>query len=231
MPEAFPAFALANTITGFATLLAGCLCVILARLIHLQPRRWRFVYWTMIVAGVFTITLHGFGETTLFGPRWLWAFLDTGSNIVVAWAVAQAVLEDFYSANTQAWARPALTMGMGVGIGWHLYDRFPTGQRSYLIGFSEWGGFYPGESWLIALSWVAVAMIYRQRRLLSEEAMRLLRLVVAILFIGMLLAAARDDLVIAPFLSPHALLHLVSAFGFIALWALNDKRFEHVTAA
>jgi hypothetical protein len=141
------------------------------------------------------------------------------------------VLEDFYPANTQAWGRPALPLAAGIGIGWHLYDRFPTAPGSYLIGFSDWGGFYPGESWLIALSWVVVAMFYRQRHQLSAQAMRLLRLVLVIFFAGMLLATAGNETVVAPFLSPHALWHLVAAFGFIALWAFNDKRFEQAPAA
>lgn len=228
MPEPISAFALANTITGFATLFAGCLCVTLTRLMHpSQPARWRFVYATIVITGIFTITLHGFGETvTGFGPRWIWAFLDTGSNIVVAWAVAQAVLEDFYPADTQAWGRPALTLTMGVGIGWHLYDRFPGVERDYLIGFSDWGGFYPGESWLIALSLLVVVMFYRQRRLLMANEMPLLRLVVAIFFVGMLLATARNDTIVYPFFSLHALWHLVAAFGFIALWAFNQVRFS-----
>ena len=85
MPEPIYAFGIANTVTDFAMLLAGCLCVTLTRLVHPQPARWRLVYATVVITGIFTITLHGFGETvTDFGPRWLWAYLDTGSNIVVA---------------------------------------------------------------------------------------------------------------------------------------------------
>lgn len=97
-----PAVGLANTITGFATLFSGIACLVLARAILPHPARWRFAYWTLVVTGVFTVTLHGFGETNpVFGPGWFWAFLDTGSNIVVAWAIALAALGDYYAPQTR----------------------------------------------------------------------------------------------------------------------------------
>jgi hypothetical protein len=38
----------------------------------------------------------------------------------------------------------------------------------------------------------------------------------ALFFLGMLLATARNDVVLFPFLALHALWHLVSAFAFVA---------------
>jgi hypothetical protein len=225
MPD-LPAFGLANTITGFATFGAGCTCLALSRWVQPQPARWRFAYWMIVVTGVFTVTLHGFGETVSgFGPRWLWAFLDTGSNIVVAWALALAVLGDYYAPAHQRWARPLLTAAMLVGVAWHFWDRLPTTERSYLIPLGDWGGFYPGESWLIAFSWVVVGLFVARRERIPARAMPLLRLVVALFFGGMLLATASNDRIVPPFFAMHALWHLVGAFGFIALWAFNHVRF------
>lgn len=222
-----PDFGLANTITGFATLGAGCMGLALSRLTRPQPARWHFVYWTIVVTGVFTITLHGFGETVSgFGPRWFWAFLDTGSNIVVAWAVGLGALGDYYDAETRRWARPALTLAMLVGVVWHFVDRLPGGERSYLIPFGSWGGFYPGESFLIAMSVAAVALFQRRSARIPAAAKPLLRLVVGLFLVGMGLATASNEKILYPFFALHALWHLVGAFAFIALWAFNHVRFE-----
>jgi hypothetical protein len=221
-----PNYGVANTVTGFATLFSGLLPLALSRLMGHQPPRWRFAYWTIVVTGVFTITLHGFGETNpVWGKRWFWAFLDTGSNIVVSWSLALAVLGDYYSKRTRAWAGPALTAAMLAGVGWHFYDRLPGTQRSYLIPFGEWGGFYPGETWLIAFSWLVLGLFAAKRDRIPPKSMPLLLLVFAIFFCGMLLASAGNERIVYPFVPLHALWHLVGAYGFIVLWAFNHVRF------
>jgi hypothetical protein len=227
-----PAFGLANTVTGFATLFAGCMCLALSRFVQPQPGRWRFAYWTIVVTGVFTITLHGFGETVSgFGPRWFWAFLDTGSNIVVAWAFAIAVLGDYDPPETQRWARPFLTVAMIVGVTWHFADRLPGTERHYLIPLGDWGGFHPGETWLIALSFTVTGLLIARRSRIPASATPLLRLVVGIFLCGLLLATARNDEIVYPFFSIHALWHLVGAFGFVAFWAFNHVRFAAASPA
>jgi len=221
-----PAFGLANTITGFATFFAGCTCLVLSRLVQPQPARWRFAYWMIVVTGVFTVTLHGFGETVSgFGPRWFWAFLDTGSNIVVAWAVALAVLGDFWPPAAQRRAGALLTAAMLAGVGWHFLDTLPGGERSHLLPLGAWGGFYPGESFLIAFSWLVIGLFVARRREIAPRAKPLLWLCAAIFFCGMLLATASNDRIVAPFFAMHALWHLVGAFGFVVLWAFNSVRF------
>jgi hypothetical protein len=224
--DTLPAHGLANTITGFATLFSGVIALVFCRLVGPQPARWRFAYWMIVVTGIFTVTLHGFGETVAgFGPRWFWAFLDTGSNIVVAWALALAVLGDYYTPAFQRRARPLLTLAMLVGVAWHLYDRLPGTERAYLVPLGDWGGFYPGESWLIAFCWVVVALFWARRTKIAARTKPLLTLVVTIFFVGMLLATASNEQIVYPFFAMHALWHLVGAFGFVALWAFNQVRF------
>lgn len=221
-----PAFGLANTVTGFATLFSGALALAFCRLVAPQPARWRFAYWMIVLTGVFTITLHGFGETVGgFGPRWFWGFLDTGSNIVVAWALALGVLGDYYAPASQQRGRLVLTAAMLVGVAWHLTDRLPGTERAYLVPLGSWGGFYPGETWLIALSWVVVGLFVARRERIPVRAKPLLGLVVAIFFVGMGLATASNDRVVYPFFAVHALWHVVGAFGFVAFWAFNHVRF------
>lgn len=227
-----PNFGLANTVTGFATFFSGCLPLALSCLMGSQPRRWLFVYWMILVTGIFTVTLHGFGETNpVWGPRWFWAFLDTGSNIVVSWSIALAVLGDYYSPHTRRWAAPLCTAVMLLGVAWHFYDRLPDTERQYLVPLGRWGGFYPGETWLIGLSWVTVGLFWFRRQQIPSRPWRLLLLTWAIFFFGMLLASARNDRIVYPFLPLHALWHLVGAYGFIVLWAFNHVRFCHPAEA
>ncbi len=221
-----PAYGLANTVTGFATLFSGVLALAFCRFVAPQPARWRFAYATIIVTGIFTVTLHGFGETVPgFVPRWLWAFLDTGSNIVVAWALALGVLGDYYEPPFARRARALLTLAMLAGVAWHLYDRLPGTERAYLIPLGAWGGFYPGESFLIALAWVVVGLFWARRERIPRRAKPLLALVVAIFGFGLLLATASNERVVYPFFAMHALWHVVGAFGFVTLWAMNHVRF------
>jgi hypothetical protein len=225
-----PAFGLANTITGFATLFGGLACLVLQRLVHPHPARWRFAYWMIVVTGVFTVTLHGFGETSPWGPRWFWSFLDTGSNIVVAWSLALAVLGDYYDDPLRRRARTALTAAMLAGVAWHLYDHLPSTERSYLVPLGAWGGFYPGETWLIAMSWLVVGLFVARRERIPAAARPLLALVFGVFLVGMLLATAANDVVVRPFFAMHALWHLVGAFGFVGFWAFNHVRFAGAAA-
>jgi len=225
--ELLPNYGLANTVTGFATLFSGILPLLLTRYMRAQPPRWVFAYWMIVITGVFTVTLHGFGETNpVWGERWFWAFLDTGSNIVVAWAIAFAIVGDFYASPTRRWAFPALTLLMVVGVAWHFYDRLPDTERLLVIPLGEWGGFYPGEAWLIGFSILNVALFFKNWQRIPAGARPLLVLTALAFFCGMLLASATNEKIVYPFLSLHALWHLVSAYGFILLWAFNDQRFS-----
>lgn len=223
--DQLPNYGLANTITGFATLFSGLLPLAICNLVDRHPPRWMFVYWLIAITGVFTITLHGFGETNpVLGERWFWAFLDTGSNIVVVWGIVLAVLVDLYAKETQAWARPLATAMMILGVGWHFYDRYTAGGN--LIGFGNWGGFKPGQTWLIGFSLAATILFYIKRSAIPPKAMPLLMLITGIFLAGLLLATAKNDNIVFPFLSLHALWHVIGAFGFIVLWAFNDVRFR-----
>lgn len=222
--EALPNYGLANTVTGFATLFSGAIALLFCWLMKRHPGRWMLVYWLIVVTGVFTVTLHGFGETNpVLGQRWFWAFLDTGSNIVVAWGIARAVLMDFFSERTQKWARPLALVLMLLGVTWHFQDRASAG--GYLVGFGGWGGFNPGEAWLILFSFANTALFFAKRKAIPSNAMPLLLLVTAIFLAGLGLASASNETIVFPFLPLHALWHVVGAFGFVALWAFNDMRF------
>ena len=223
LANTLPNYGLANTVTGFATLFAGMTCLGLCRLVRPQPRHWIFAYWMIVATGVFTVALHGFGETTGGpGPRWFWSFLDTGSNIVVAWALGLGVLADYYGRDGVRRGRRILTVLMVIGVVWHFVDRLPSTHGSYLIPLGTWGGFYPGESWLIGMSLAVVGLFAARRRAIPAAARPILIVVFGLFLCGMLLATASNEKIVAPFLPIHALWHLVGAFAFIFFWAFND---------
>jgi hypothetical protein len=220
--DALPNYGLANTVTGFCTLLAGVTCLGLCRLVRRQPRHWVAVYWLVVVTGVFTVTLHGFGETASgYGPRWFWACLDTGSNIVVAWGLAWVALTDYWDEPQRRRGHIAVTVAMLLGVTWHFYDRLPSTERSYLVPLGDWGGFYAGESCLIALSFTTLFLFTARRHEIPERARPILVLVASIFLFGMGLATASSDRIVTPFFSVHALWHVVGAVGFVFLWAFN----------
>ncbi len=224
--ETLPNFGVANAVTGFATLFSGVLPLMLTLYMGKQPRRWIFAYWMIVITGIFTVTLHGFGETNpVWGERWFWGFLDTGSNIVVTWAIALAIVGDFSAESTRRWAVPALTVLMIAGVGWHYYDRLPSTERFMVIPLGEWGGFYPGETWLIAFSWLNVGLFATHWGKVTRSARPLLLCCLGMFFAGMLLASASNDKIVYPFIPLHALWHLVSAYAFLFLWAFNHQRF------
>ncbi len=55
---------LANTVSAYATLLAGLVALALTALMGKQPRRWLFAYLCVFITGVPTVWYHGFGETS-----------------------------------------------------------------------------------------------------------------------------------------------------------------------
>ncbi len=220
-------FGVANTATAFATLCGGLFPLLYCRFMLKQPPRWTFGYWMILLTGVFTITLHGYGETNpVWGERWFWSFLDTGSNILVTWSIALAVLGDYYRQRTRKWAVPLATAGMIAGVSWHYYDRLPSTVSFYVIPLGKWGGFYPGEFALVAFSWLVLFLFFAKWKSVPEKARPLLLLVALVFFGGMLLATADQELVVYPFVAIHAVWHVVGAFGFITLWAFNHVRFS-----
>ena len=224
--DQLPGYGLANTATAFATLFGGVFPLLFCFLMHRQPLRWVFVYAMIVVTGVFTVTLHGFGQTNpIWGERWFWSFLDTGSNIVVTWAVALAVLGDYYSTKTRRWAVPLATLALIVGVAWHYYDRLPSTGRIYVIPLGAWGGFCPGEFFLIMFAWINVALFAAKRCRIPKAARPMLLLVVCVFAIGMLFATASDDGIVYPFFAVHAIWHVIAAFSFLSLWAFNHCRF------
>jgi len=76
------------------------------------------------------------------------------------------------------------------------------------------------------MSWTVVGLFVARRQRIPQAARPLLLLVLGLFLFGMLLATARNDVVLQPFLALHALWHLVGAFAFVAFWGFNHVRFS-----
>ena len=216
--EPLLAWELANTVTGFATLFSGAMALSLCGAMGRHPPRWMAVYVAIVVTGVFTVTYHGLGET--HG----WKVLDNGSNLAVTAAMTSAVLGDFVSPAVAArWTRVAWGVNAAVIL---LMAVVPaTTDVAQTLTFGGWGGYMVGELVLIANALSVLGLFVAYRQAIPDGARPLLRRTAWTFALGAALSTANGDLVVATLLPLHALWHLVGAFGFIFLWALNHARF------
>jgi len=214
---------LANTVTGFATLLSGVVTVLMCRYVRPQPRLWHFAYACIVITGVPTILFHGYLTRML-------AAADVSSNLLLAWALQLAVLGDFWPDRTRNRVAAASGVVNLAAVGW-IFGEAITGEKYYLISFGDHGGFYTGEVVLILDSFLVIGLLAWQRRRIAARAKPLLYLVTAFFTVGLFLATAGNQEVAEPFWSWHALWHVVGAFGFVLFWAFNHVRFEEARTA
>ncbi len=218
MYERLSAPDLANTVTGFCTLLSGVVVLLLCRYVRRQPPLWHCAWWCIVITGVPTILFHGYLTLPL-------AAADVGSNLLLAWALQLAVLGDFWAPAVRNRVAVATGLVNLAAIAW-IFREAITGQKHHLIPFGEHGGFYTGEVVLILDSFLVVGLLVSRRREIAARAKPLLYLVTLTFAVGLLLATAGNQEVADPFFSYHALWHVVGAFGFVLFWAFNHVRFE-----
>lgn len=222
-----PAWALANTVTAYATCLAGVLTLALAWLMRpRQPARWLAAYAGILITGIATVWYHGFGETFEAG------LADGGTNLLLAWLLQVAVLGDYYGLTTgrpRAWliALSSASINLAATV-WKIAVG-PAIARRDAISFGSFGGFHVNEVVLILNAFLIVGLFYARRRAIPLAARPLLNLTTAFFLVGLLLATASNQQIGFHILPYHATWHLVSAFGFIALWAFNHARLSAET--
>ena len=209
---------LANTVSGYGVTFAGLMIYILSLIITPHPRRWMLFYISVIFTGIATVWFHGFGET--FIPR----VVDVASNLLVAWVVQVAFLGDFYTGSIRKYL-PIITGLWCLSVPVLSLLNGPD-YKVYLVKFGNSGGFTYGELTLIANSLLGTYLVAKKRHLLHQRDRYLLIFVVIIFLFGMTLAAASNSKVDMRIIAYHATWHLVAAYGFMALWALNVSRFN-----
>ena len=227
--KTLPAWAMANAVTAFATILAGVFTVTLWLLLRDQPLRWLHAYAWIFVTGIPTLGLHGYGEPFGAPSHPYWSVADTGTNLLLAWALQWAVLGDFWPGRIQRRVGLASLAVNVLGIANMVRERFFADEIHYLIPLGEFGGFRTGEVLLIADSVLATGLLFAARRRVPPVARRLLGLVAVTFLCGLGLATAANHqvgvLLGVPVLAYHALWHLVGAFGFLVLHLFNHVRF------
>lgn len=209
---------LANIVTSFATCLAGIMPMIWCVLIGRQPFRWFFVYLCILITGIPTVWWHS-SEVSLTA-----AAFDIASNILLAWALQVAVSGDFMQPRGRRTLLAVSTVVNLCAWAWLLYEVL-SGNKVPLLQFGAFGRFYTGEVVLILNAWVVVILFVVYWRMVPVKARPLMGLVIAVFFIGMLLATADGDQIGLRILPWHALWHIVGAFGFVTLFLFNHVRF------
>jgi hypothetical protein len=218
---------MSNAVTSYATLGAGVYTVSMALLLGGHPGRWLHAYAWIFLTGIPTLGLHGFGEPFGAPSHPYWSVADTGSNLVLAWALQLAVLGDFDSRRAQV--RVGVLSGLVnlAAIGWMIQERFFAAERHYALTLGTFGGFYIGELVLILDSLLVVGLFYRARHRIAGRAMPLLHLVAITFVLGLALATAKNPQIgFGGSATYHGMWHLVGAFGFLAMFVFNQIRFD-----
>jgi len=213
---------LANAVTSFCTIGAGATTLLLSRWVSPQPTRWSFVYACLLLTGIPTLGWHGWGGSA-------WHVADVGTNLLLAWAMQLAVLGDFYSAPRRQQVAAVSGLVNAGAVFWMVGEQV-TGDPAFALAFGDFGGFYVGELVLILDAWLIVGLLVARRDRIPVAARPLLRAIVAVFFVGMLLATASGDAVVGRVGSLHALWHVVGGFGFVLWWAFNHVRFAGAAA-
>lgn len=214
MSYLFPAD-VADAVTGFATLFAGITTVFFTLSLGRQPARWLAVYISVIITGIPTIWYHG---TLDFTAR----VFDIGTNLLVAWLVTRAALDDGYTPGL----RNGLIIFFGVVDVLVIAGLVATGTQSGFSAFAVGVGNYRlPQLALLVNSLAGVLLLFGRLRFAPKSARPLLYLTTGWFLLGAIFASQPNEKIDADFIVYHAIWHLLSAFGFLFLWAYNHARF------
>jgi hypothetical protein len=224
MDDALPAWSLAASVTSFATLGAGLALVAMTALTQSQPLHWRRAYACLVLVGAATLGLHAHGEPAGGFAQRAWSAADTGTNLLLAFALLLATLRDFGPQVRRA--RIALGFGaLNVAALLHvLAEKFLDGSSDslHVAGF---GALTLSQLVLVADYLAVITLFAAGRRQLPRRSRRLLPLLTALALVGVTLAMPDSERVDASVLAYHALWHMVSAFLLLLLWVVNELRF------
>jgi hypothetical protein len=210
---------LANTVTGFATCMAGIMPLLYTLLTRSQPKRWVFVYLCIFITGVPTVWFHAFEQSKML------AALDTSSNILLAWAWQMAILGDFAK---PAFRRAFVTVSTIVNLiacGYQVYEATQPGPIPMFLVIGDAVNFKAGELALITNSIITLLFYFRYLGRIERHARPLLYLIVFMFIVGAILAGPTNDTVAFRFMAWHALWHIWGAFALTTLWIFNFVRF------
>lgn len=209
---------LANTVTAFAAILSGILCITLTFLTRPQPYRWLFAYLCLVLTGGPTIWFHGFGESV---PA---SIADIASNYLFAWSLQYAVLGDYYRRRHRYAIAGASAL---VNLASIVYKILAGPQRSKVLAIPLGGetGFTVTEVVLILDALLVLALLFAKVGKMYEGSRPLLYLTMVVFVVGLVLAGPADSIVGFGIIPYHAAWHIVGSFGVMTLWFFNFVRF------
>jgi hypothetical protein len=211
------AWGVANSITSFATIFAGVVTLTLGGL-HRHPRHWMMVYGAIFLTGLPTLWYHGTDEA-VFAAR----ISDIGTNLLLAWCVAWAALTDFYPGRTRAITAGLSGASIVAYLAWYAAVG-PVISRALVLSFGGFGGFTVGELVLISNSVLGTLLMGLRIAQAPPRARPYFWITVAWFVGGLLASTASNRQIDFGFMAWHALWHILSAFGFVMLWAYTDAR-------
>lgn len=214
-----PPYALANTVSAFATTLAGLLALIFA-ILRPQPRRWQIVYFCILLTGLATIWYHGTDEKVFLAR-----LADIGTNLLVAWVIQVAVLQDYYSKRVGWIVAAASGFSCLAYLIWMVVVG-PDRSRSFPLSFGDFGGFSLGELTLIGNVLLGVGLLVAKLKCIRPAARPLVYLMIGWWLMGTVLASGSNKQIDAVYFAWHALWHIEGALGFIILWYMNEVRLK-----
>lgn len=209
---------LANTVTGFATCMAGIVPMIYCLIIHPQPPRWFFVYFCIFLTGIPTVWLHS-DEANRFA-----AAADVGSNVFLTWSILMAVSGDFLQERARNWFRGVVCALDFAAIAWIFYE-VTLPEKMKALDFGSFGFFHVGEVILILNAWLCAGMFFGHWKRIPKPARPAIVMTFVMFFFGMLLATAANNQIWYRIFAWHATWHILGAFALVTLWLFNHIRF------
>jgi hypothetical protein len=176
------------------------------------------VYGAILLTGLPTLWYHGSNEQILAAR-----FSDIGTNLLLAWCVAWAALNDFFSRRTRFWVAGISGVSIVAYLAWYLLAG-PLVSRAVVLSFGPFGGFTLGELVLISNSILGTFLLGLRISRTPRRARPYFWITIAWFVAGLLASTASNRQVDFGFMAWHALWHITGGFGFIMLWAFNDER-------
>jgi hypothetical protein len=224
-PAPLSAWSLASAVTSFAMLGAGFALVLMTRLTGTQPRHWCRAYVASVFVGIATLGLHALGEPAGGRSLAFWSIADTGTNLVLAFAVVLALLRDFVAPVARRRAVLSFAVLNAVALAHvtaeRLFGGSAGGIRSASFGSLTWS-----QLALVVDYAAAVALFVNARDRIPMRSRALLPLLGLAAATGPVLAMPDGERIDALVVAYHAIWHLVGAFLMLLIWIVNELRFS-----
>ncbi len=209
----------ANVVTSFATLWSGIIITLFWWFDGKQSLRWLFFYLTIIITAIPTIIHH------MYPTQQFWTSVDIMTNILLIWALGLALAGDFFTESfytRYVFVLSVINLFVVLKLGYEIFSP----PRNLFLPLGEKSGFTFGEVALILNAVVCVAIMGSFSKTFTKKQKSVLKLLVAMFFLGLVFATGSDDYIKPTFISWHSLWHVTGAFGFVVFWYLNHLRFS-----